>query len=191
MCASVARGTQEVDGETVASGSYNTDLTVTKIDSFNHYRLYATQNLDQANIIEVLFDTPGSTTDRKINVIFNIRPNNAGGYIVLRSVGYGIQGTFENTDELKELTFEYLQESKVVGKFGVSLKREVEGTETHLSPSLVVTLEPDTYSLDGKLSYSMDDRKGLKGKEDSGPVFLSLLNGCFSYVYFLYLSTCS
>lgn len=169
-----------MDGETVASGSYKTDLTVTKTDSFNHYRLYATQNLDQANFIEVLFDTPGSTTDRKTNVIFNLRPNNAGGYIVLRSVGYGIQGTFENTEDLKELTLEYLQASKVVGKFGVSLKREMEGVETHLSPSLVISLEPDTYSLDGKLSYSMDNRKGLQGNEDYGPIFLSLLHVCFS-----------
>ncbi|KAK3866378.1 hypothetical protein Pcinc_028084, partial [Petrolisthes cinctipes] len=139
LCASVASGTPEVAGETVARGSYKSSLAITKTDSFNHYRLYAARNLNQANVLEVLFDTPGSTTDRKVNLIFNMRPNNAGGYIVLRSIGYGLKGTFENTDELKELTFEYLQASKVVGKFGVSLKKEVEGSETHLTPSLVVT----------------------------------------------------
>ncbi|KAK4291911.1 hypothetical protein Pmani_035287 [Petrolisthes manimaculis] len=156
-----ALGLKEVGGETVSRGSYKTSLAITKIDSFNHYRLYAARNLNQANVLEVLFDTPGSTTDRKVNLIFNARPNNAGGYIVLRSVGYGLKGTYENTDELKELTFEYLQASKVMGKFGVSLKKEVEGSETHLTPSLVVTLEPDTYSLGGKLSYAVKDREGL------------------------------
>lgn len=155
VCGSVGHGTYEWDGEMVAREPYKTDLVITKTDSFNHYRLYVQKH---DNVLEALFDTPGSTTDRKIQFLFNLRPNNEGGYVVVRGIGYGVEGQFENTEDLKKLTLEYRHASKVIRKLEVSLEKEVDGIETHLTPSLEVTLGPDTFRLDGKLSYSVEDQ---------------------------------
>ncbi|MPC16708.1 Apolipophorin [Portunus trituberculatus] len=160
VCTSLSHGQYEVDGELVTAEPSEMNFLIKKTDSFNYYKLYITQ---QESIIEALFDTPGSSIDRKIHFLFNVNPDREGGYIVVRGAGYGIKGQYKDSDGYSGLQLEYLQESKVSGELEISMKKQVESLRQEYIPKFLVSVGPDKFTLEGKWKHMIDeDTKNLE-----------------------------
>ena len=162
MCTSYSHGQYEVEGKTITAEPSKMEFNIIKTDTFNYYKLYIKK---QESILEGLFDTPGSETDRKIHILFNMNPDGEGGYIVVRGAGYDIKGQYKKSEPLSEIQLQYLQDSKVVGKLELSLKRQWEGLSREYVPKFLVTMGPDKFTLEGKLKHNTDqNRKKVEGK---------------------------
>lgn len=183
VCNSLSYGTHTVDGEIVVGEPYNMEFKVSKTDTFNFYKLYIK---NQANVLEAIFDTPGSVIDRKIHFLFNVRPNNAGGYIVIRGMGYGIEGQYENTQTSKLLSLHYHEGSKVHGELVLSLQKQDEGICCKYIPKFSLTFGSNVFTLEGNLLHSIqeDHLDGLEGKN----LLFSNHMRLFHSRIFLYLS---
>lgn len=162
VCASQNHGQYEVDGKSVIAEPSKTEFKVTKTDTFNSYKLYVKR---QENMIEALFDTPGSAIDRKIHLLFNINPDHESGYIVIRGVGYGIKGQYKYSEMFSELQLQYLQASKVLGEVEISLKSQKEGLNQQYAPKFLIAMGSNKFTLEGKLNHTMDeDTKKVEGE---------------------------
>lgn len=163
-CTSSMHNSHEVDGEQVATEPYKSEFQLTRIDSFKYYKLYIKQ---QENIVEALFDTPGSNFDRKIHFLINMNPDRESGYIIVRGVGYGIKGQYKNTDEEQELQLQYLQESEAVGELEASLKKQREDLSLEYVPGFLLSLGPHKFTLEGRLKHNVDkDKKEIEWEID-------------------------
>lgn len=153
-CTSLSHNTYEVDGQQVTIEPYKSEFKVTRTDTFKYYKLYIKQ---QDNIVEALFDTPGSSFDRKIHFLFNMNPNRESGYIVVRGVGYGIKGQYKNTQAEQELQLQYLQASETLGELKVSLMNKREGSSVEYVPTFLLAVGPNRFTLEGKLKHGTDE----------------------------------
>ncbi|XP_042216922.1 uncharacterized protein LOC121862668 [Homarus americanus] len=160
LCSSVSYKTRSLDGETIVSEPYNMDFKITKTDTFNYYKLYVKK---QENVLEALFDSPGSSIDRKVHFLFNVRPNDAGVYMAIRGMGYGIEGEYENTYASKKLSLVYREESNVVGEFEVSLQNQTGKYGHKYIPKMSLTLGKEVLTLGGNIVYNKEEEhEGLE-----------------------------
>ncbi|XP_069955767.1 uncharacterized protein [Cherax quadricarinatus] len=159
VCSSLSYGTHNINGEAYTGEPYHMDFKVTKTDTFNYYKLYVKK---QENVLEGIFDTPGSSIDRKVHFLFNVRPNNDGGYIAIRGMGYGIEGQYENTQSSKKLALKYREDSKISGAFEISLLEEEERTNHKYIPKILLILGSDVFTLDGNLLFPNQEDEGLE-----------------------------
>ncbi|KAK8394732.1 hypothetical protein O3P69_005901 [Scylla paramamosain] len=154
VCTSHTNGQYEIDGDLVTAEPSEVNFLIKKTDTFNYYKLYIRQ---QESITEALFDTPGSTIDRKIHFLFNMNPDREGGYIVVRGAGYGIKGQYKDSEGYSGLQLEYLQESKVSGELEISMKKQLEGLNPEYIPKFLVSVGPDKFALEGKWKHMIDE----------------------------------
>lgn len=162
VCTSHSHGQYEVDGKSIIAEPSKTEFKITKTDTFSYYKLYVKQ---QENIIEALFDTPGSAIDRKIHFLFNMDPDRENGYIVIRGAGYGIKGQYKFSEASSELQLQYLQASKVLGELEVSLKTQRKGLSQEYVPKFLVAMGSDKFTLEGKLKHTTDeDTRKVEGE---------------------------
>ncbi|XP_069196040.1 uncharacterized protein [Procambarus clarkii] len=160
-CGTLAHSVHSPNGESYTGEPYVNDFVVAKTDTFNYYKLYIKK---QENVLEAIFDTPGSSIDRKVNFLFNVRPNNAGGYIAIRGMGFGIEGQYENTEISKKIALQYLEKSKVAGELEVSLQKQEEGASRTFIPEILLTLGSDVFTLGGRLTcnHQQGQEEGVK-----------------------------
>ncbi|XP_050735467.1 uncharacterized protein LOC127007963, partial [Eriocheir sinensis] len=152
-CTSLSRNTHEVDGQQVTLEPYKSEFKMTRTDTFKYYKLYIKR---QDSIVEALFDTPGSSVDRKLHFLFNINPNREGGDIIVRGVGYVMTGKYRNTQAEKMLQLQTRKDSEVLGGLEVSLKKQQEGSSVKHMPTLELVVGPDKYTLGGNLTHGTD-----------------------------------
>ncbi|KAK8729258.1 hypothetical protein OTU49_008718 [Cherax quadricarinatus] len=135
VCYSHNYGTRTFNADVVTE-PHETEVTVTKTDTFDNF-IFSYKKTD--NTVEALFDTPGSSIDRRMNIQVGIKPEGAEGYLVIP--GKGIEGQYENSETLKKISLKYRKNSKLQGEFEISLQSITEGINTKYSPKFLLFLE--------------------------------------------------
>lgn len=160
-CSSLIHNTQEVEGQQVTLEPYKSEYKMTRTDTFKYYKLYVKR---QDGIVEALFDTPGSSVDRKLHFLFNINPNHEEGDIIIRGVGTVLTGRYKNTPAEKMLQLQAQRDSEVVGGLEVSLKKHQEGTSVKHMAAFELIMGPEKLTLGGNLTHGTDkERRETKG----------------------------
>lgn len=160
-CTSLSHNTYEVDGQRVTLEPYKSEYKLTRTDTFKYYKLYIKQ---QDGIVEALFDTPGSSVDRKLHFLFNISPNRESGDIIVRGVGYDIMGKYRNTQAERSLQLQSRKASEVLGELQVSLKKQREGSSVEYVPAFLLVVGSHNITLGGKLQHDIEkETKKIKG----------------------------
>lgn len=136
VCSSLSYGTHVVDGDTVVGEPYERMLQIAKTDTFENY-IFSLKKIE--NNIEALFDTPGSSIDRKMSFQVSLTSNGAGGNFVIP--GKSIHGQFENSPASKKLSLQYLESSELQGEFEVSLQIAEEEKTTKLTPRFLLSFK--------------------------------------------------
>ncbi|XP_064081934.1 uncharacterized protein LOC135198290 [Macrobrachium nipponense] len=154
VCAKSSFGTHTVGQETFHGEPYNSEFTVSKSDTFAYYQFYFKI---EDNIFEAIFEAPGSSIQRKIHFLVNLGPDGTGGYIVIRGMGYGLQGQYQWTETLKELSLKYTEDSLTKGGIEISLQSEKERSGFQHTPKFVLTIGPDVYLAEGNLAVKSKD----------------------------------
>ncbi|XP_066981093.1 uncharacterized protein [Macrobrachium rosenbergii] len=154
VCAKSSFGTHTVGQESFHGEPYNSEFTVSKSDTFAYYQFYFKI---EDNIFEAIFEAPGSSIQRKIHFLVNLGPDGTGGYIVIRGMGYGLQGQYQWTETLKELSLKYMEDSLTKGGIEISLQSEKERSGFQHTPKFVLTIGPDVYSAEGNLAVKSKD----------------------------------
>ncbi|XP_071541836.1 uncharacterized protein [Panulirus ornatus] len=136
MCTSSNYGTYVAEGGAFVGEPYERMLQIAKTDTFENY-IFSLKKI--GNNIEALFDTPGSSIDRRISFQISLTPDGAGGNFVLP--GKSMQGQFENTPVSKRLSLQYLESSELQGEFEVSLHIAEDEAATKFTPKLLLSLK--------------------------------------------------
>ncbi|KAK7076908.1 hypothetical protein SK128_015888 [Halocaridina rubra] len=120
------------------SDIYSSEFVVTKEDSFSAYQVLY-KNLE--NTFEVLFDTPGSYIDRKVQFQVDLGRDHARGTFALPGHSFELKGHYENLEELKRVSLQYLENSNVLGEIKLSLPIEDDGDSFSFKPEVLVKLK--------------------------------------------------
>ncbi|KAG7172099.1 putative apolipophorins-like 7, partial [Homarus americanus] len=161
VCSSHSHG---VHGGVVPGAPYETQVTVSKSDNFDYYVLSFRK---LGNTVEALFDTPGSSYDRRVSFQVDVRPDGAEGYIVIP--GRGVEGQYENTGSFKMISLQYQKNSELQGEFELSLQITKEGINTKFAPKLFLSVKnvvdvdidgslllgPDVFRAEGSIMTSL------------------------------------
>ncbi|XP_069195725.1 uncharacterized protein [Procambarus clarkii] len=135
VCRSHSYGTRTAYGKTYLSEPYDTKVTVAKTDAFEQY-IFSYKKIDST--VTALFDTPGSSIDRRVSFQAEVKPESAEGSIIIP--GKGIEAQYENSDALQKLSLQFYKSSKLEGEFEISLQNIKERNYTEYSPKLHLSL---------------------------------------------------
>lgn len=163
------------EDNTVITEPYAMELTVSKADDFDHYQFSYTR---RRNMFEILFDTPGSSVDRKINLNINLKSNHARGTLTIPGSRFDVEGQYEYTSEMKKLALKYSRDTALRGEMEISLQTLKETDNVKYSPKFMMTITdffdistsgslltgPNDFMLEGNIMSSFQDEPaGFKG----------------------------
>ncbi|XP_042889118.1 uncharacterized protein LOC122264331 isoform X2 [Penaeus japonicus] len=156
------------EDNTVITEPYAMELTVSKADDFDHYQFSYTR---RRNMFEILFDTPGSSVDRKINLNINLKSNHARGTLTIPGSRFDVEGQYEYTSEMKKLALKYSRDTALRGEMEISLQTVKETDNVKYSPKFMMTITdffdistsgslltgPNDFMLEGNIMSSFQD----------------------------------
>lgn len=135
-------------------------LEVTRTDTFDHYK-FSFENRDGK--AKVLFDTPGSSVDRRFSIEVNTKPENFGGSLVFPGKRYDLKGEAENTQRKKKIQIKYLEDSDKKGELDLLIIRRDEGFKISYTSKASMNLKGiGDFSLTGKMAVG-DDAFSVEG----------------------------
>ncbi|XP_063594731.1 uncharacterized protein LOC134771671 [Penaeus indicus] len=159
---------QADEDSTVITEPHSMELTVSKADNFDHYQFSYTR---KRNMFEILFDTPGSSIDRKINLNLNLKSSHARGTLTIPGSRFDVEGQYEYTSEMKKLALKYSRDAALRGELEVSLQTAKEADNVKYSPKFMMTITdffdintsgslltgPNDFMLEGSIMSSFQD----------------------------------
>lgn len=159
LCTTKFQDNGFVDGKIRPLGSYLTRATISKADTFDKYVFRLEKTATQVNS---LFDTPGSTRNRKISFEASREPGAVSGTLVFPGTKMGMQ--YQWSDTLKTFSLRQIDDGGLRGELVASLESAAEGsTGVRYLPSFHVKVGDTVYiEVDGSLAVS-DTSFGLNG----------------------------
>ncbi|KAK7085189.1 hypothetical protein SK128_008227, partial [Halocaridina rubra] len=157
-CSTSSSGSHTVGSEAFTGPPYKSEFNIAKTDDFKYYQFYYKKERD---IFEAIFEAPGSVP-RKIHFLVNLGSEGEGGYIVIRGIGYSLEGQYQNSEAVKELSLKYIKDSITQGGIEMSLKNITESIGYKYIPEFMLTIGPDVYSAMGNFAVRGQDVTGLR-----------------------------
>lgn len=159
LCTTMSQKNGYIDGKITPLGSYQRRTTISKADTFDKYVFRFEKTATQVNS---LFDTPGSTRNRKISFEMNREPGAGSGTLVFPGTKMGMQ--YQWSDALKNFSLRQLDDGGLRGELVASLESAVDGsTGVRYLPSFHVKVGDTVYiEVDGSLAVS-NTSFGLNG----------------------------
>ncbi|XP_068250910.1 uncharacterized protein [Palaemon carinicauda] len=138
FCGSSEQAILQTDSEKSVPGDiYSAEYTLTKADTFDFYQF---QFKNDKKGYALTFDTPGSSVDRKVGFMVNMRPGKAKGTLTIPGKSFDMEGNYENTETLKKFALQYKEDSVSQGNFEFTLPIAVDGTSFEVSPKIMLNV---------------------------------------------------
>lgn len=159
FCTTMSQNNGYVDGRVRHLGSYQRRTTISKADTFDKYVFRLEKTATQVN---GLFDTPGSTRDRRIKVEVSREPGAVSGTLIYPGTKMGMQ--YQWSDNLKKFSLRQIDDGELRGELIASLESAPDGSAgVRYLPSFHVKVGDTVYiEVDGSLAVS-DTSFGLNG----------------------------
>ncbi|XP_050735458.1 uncharacterized protein LOC127007955 [Eriocheir sinensis] len=135
VCSRETQATQLTMGTLADANLYERQIVVTKSDNFDKF-VFSFRNT--ASNMEAVFDTPGSSVDRRVSVVLDSRADGVGGTVEVP--GRQVEGQYRWSSTLKRLALKYYKDSQPHAEFDASLQSEREGPGMRHTSLLVVAL---------------------------------------------------